>query len=123
LDLLNSISKLVGSDIQTNDSMDMPNVFLGKSEDGRKSLVMEANTRTALRSGEYVMIPPYKCPVVNNDVNIELGNGTDFQLFNVKNNPGQTNYLAHREPELLQKLIEEFEPSEELNMESISNLS
>lgn len=109
LDLLNSFSKLVGSNIMTNDGMDMLDVLLGKTKLGRNSLILEATTRTALRSGDFVMIPPYDGPAINKEVNIELGNSQEYQLYNLKVDPGQQNNLAITEPELLQQLIREFE--------------
>lgn len=109
LDLLNSFSTLVGSDIKTEDSVDMLDVLLGKSNTGRKDLILEATTRTALRSGDYIMIPPYDGPEVNELVNIEVGNFPEYQLYNITKDKGQNNNLAKQEPELLTKLIARFE--------------
>jgi arylsulfatase A-like enzyme len=109
LDLMNSFAKLVGSDIRTDDSMDMLEVLLGRSSEGREELILEATTRTALRSGEYILIPPYKGPEVNRDVNIELGNSDQFQLYNLKKDPGQQENLADVEQDLLEKLLVRFE--------------
>ncbi|WP_373493882.1 arylsulfatase [Aquiflexum sp.] len=109
LDLLNSFSTLVGSDIKTEDSMDILNVLLGKSTDGREEVILEATTRTALRSGDYIMIPPYDGPAVNTFVNIELGNDSEYQLYNIAQDPGQQNNLAEEESDVLKKLIARFE--------------
>jgi arylsulfatase A-like enzyme len=109
LDLLTSLSRLVGSDIKTDDSMEMLDILLGNSNEGRNSLVIEATTRTALRSGNYIMIPPYNGPEINNEVNIELGNSKEFQLYNLKLDEGQKKNIAKDEPGLLEKLIKEFE--------------
>ncbi|MFD2203731.1 sulfatase family protein [Shivajiella indica] len=109
LDFLTSFSKLVGSDIRTDDSMDMLSELLGKTQDGREELIIEATSRTALRYGDYVMIPPYDGPAIQNQVNIELGNDKEFQLYNLKNDIGQNNNLAASEPELLEKLKKRFE--------------
>ena len=109
LDLLTSFSTLVGSDIRTDDSQDMLEVLLGKSDQGRNDLILEATTRTALRSGDYIMIPPYKGPKVNDLVNIELGNDTEYQLYNIKEDQGQQTNLAEKQPEVLNKMIARFE--------------
>lgn len=109
LDLLNSFSTLVGSEIKTEDGMDMLDVLLGKSKVGREDLVLEATTRTALRTGDYIMIPPYDGPAVNTLVNIELGNDKGYQLYNLKTDIGQRNNLASSEPELLEKLKKRFQ--------------
>lgn len=108
LDLLTSISKMVGSDIRTDDSQDMLDVLMGYAAVGREELILEATTKTALRSGDYIMIPPYKGPAVNQMVNIELGNDSQYQLYNIKQDPGQTNNLAVSEGEILEKMIARF---------------
>ena len=56
-----------------------------------------------------IMIPPYKGPALNTFVNIELGNDSEYQLYNIKNDLGQMNNLAASEPELLEKLKQKFE--------------
>lgn len=109
LDLLTSFAKLVGSNIKTDDSLDMLEVLLGKSDQGRDDLILEATTRTALRSGDYIMIPPYDGPKVNDLVNIELGNDDEYQLYNITEDQGQQKNLAEKEPELLNKMIARFE--------------
>jgi arylsulfatase A-like enzyme len=109
LDLLTSLATLVGSDIRADDSMDMLSVLMGESKTGREEFILEASTRTALRSGDYVMIPPYDGPAVQTQVNIELGNDKDYQLYNLKTDIGQQNNIARTEPELLEKLIKRFE--------------
>jgi arylsulfatase A-like enzyme len=109
LDLLSSFASLVGSDIRTDDSMDILDALLGKSKAGRTEVILEATTRTALRSGDYIMIPPYSGPKVNTSVNIELGNDAEYQLYNIVLDQGQQQNIADKEPELLKKLIARFE--------------
>lgn len=109
VDLLSSFAALTGSEVRGQDSKDLLNVFLGKSQEGREELVLEATTRTALRKGDWVMIPPYKGPAVNQSVNIELGNSDQFQLYNLKDDLGQQNNLAGSHPEKLQEMISAFE--------------
>jgi len=109
MDLLSSLAKLSGSDVRTDDSEDMLDVFLGKSSQGRDELIVEATTRTALRKGDWIMIPPYNGPAIQKKVNIELGNSKDYQLYNLKDDLGQQNNLASLEPEKLQELIKIFE--------------
>lgn len=108
LDLLSSLAKLVGSETRVPDSKELLDVLLGKSQAGREEMVLEAISRTALRKGDWVMIPPYKGPAVQNQVNIELGNSSEFQLYNVKDDIGQQNNLAKTNPEKLQEMISDF---------------
>ena len=55
------------------------------------------------------MIPPYKGPAVNEKVQIELGNDSDFQLYNLAEDIGQQKNLANNQPEKLQEMLTAFE--------------
>lgn len=108
IDLLASLAKLVGVKAAPTDSQDLLKVLLGESQKGRKDLVLEANSRTALRHGDWAMIPPYKGPAVSKNTNIELGNSPDFQLYNLKDDVGQKQNLAKSDPKELKKLLSIF---------------
>lgn len=109
LDLLSSLAQLVGSDVRTDDSLPLMDLLMGKSDQGRDELVIEATSRTAYKKGDWVMIPPYKGPASNDNVKIELGNDSDFQLYNLAEDIGQQNNLAESQPEKLQELLTAFE--------------
>ena len=109
IDYLSSIAALVGNPSRGEDSEELLSVLLGESDEGRSELILEATTRTALRQGNWVLIPPYQGPAVNKMVNIELGNSQDFQLYNLETDLGQQQNLAASEPEKLQELIAVFE--------------
>ncbi len=94
IDIFSSLATLVGSELRGQDSQDLLDVFMGKSQTGRDDLVLEATTRTALRKGSWVMIPPYKGPAKNDRVNIELGNDPDYQLYNLATDLAQQENLA-----------------------------
>lgn len=108
LDLFSSIAQLTGSDKRGPDSHELMDVFLGKSKQGRTELILEATSRTALRLGDWVMIPPYNSPPINEMVNIELGNSSEFLLYNLKDDLGQQENLSKSEPEKLQELLKVF---------------
>jgi len=108
MDIMASIAKLVGTEENSTDSKEYLDVLLGKSDIGRESLVIEATSRTALRKGDWLMIPPYKGPEVNKETNIELGNAADFQLYNLKEDIGQQNNLAESNPEKLKEMLDAF---------------
>jgi len=108
IDIFNSLAALVGSDERTADGEDFSEVFLGKVDKGRESLILEATSRTAFRKGDWVLIPPYKGPAVNKMVNIELGNDAEFQLYDLSTDIGQVNNLAKENPEKLKELLEDF---------------
>ena len=109
VDLLSSLAALVGSDIKGQDSKQLLGDFLGAESKGRENLIIEATSRTAFREGNWVMIPPYSGPVVFKDVNIEIGNSKEFQLYNLKDDIGQQNNLAESNYEKLQEMIRAFE--------------
>jgi arylsulfatase A-like enzyme len=109
LDLLSSLAELVGSDVRTDDSLPLMDLLMGKSDQGRDELVIEATSRTAFKKGDWVMIPPYKGPARNDRVKIELGNDSNFQLYNLAQDIGQQNNLADSQPEKLQEMLTAFE--------------
>ncbi|TDB67461.1 sulfatase family protein [Arundinibacter roseus] len=122
IDLLASLAALVGSNAKTVDSENLLDTFLGKSTVGRQELILEATSRTALRKGDWAMIPPYKGPARNNEVKIELGNSSDYQLYNLKNDPGQTSNLAKTEPEKLKEMIDTYQKIRGAGAGKIENL-
>ncbi len=108
IDIMASIGTLIGTDIENTDSQKMWNVLSGQSDQGRNSLIIEATTRTAYKQGDWVMIPPYGGPEVLEQVNIEIGNSSNYQLYNLKDDKSQQNNLANSKPEKLQELIKAF---------------
>jgi len=84
-------------------------VFFNNKGDGRDELVLEATTRTAFRSGNWVMIPPYPGPAKNYNVDIELGNSKEYLLFNLESDLSQQNNLANSNPEKLQEMISRYQ--------------
>ncbi|UJH68790.1 arylsulfatase [Allomuricauda sp. SCSIO 65647] len=110
MDLLASIAKLIGmEEVNISDSKNVLNALLGTSDKGRDNLVLEATSRTALRSGNWLMIPPYHGVAINKNVGIELGNSTEYQLYNLKDDLGQQYDLAQSHPEKLAEMIKTFE--------------
>ncbi len=109
MDLLASFAALTGQQVDQVDSQNLLDVFLGESDQGRTELVLEATSRTALRKGDWVMIPPHTGPQRNQQVNIELGNEKEYQLFNLAEDIGQRNNLAETEPEKLQEMINRYD--------------
>ena len=109
LDLLSSLAQLVGSEVRTEDSLPLLELLMGQSNYGRKEMVIEATSRTAFKRGDWVMIPPYDGFAVNDKVKIELGNDSEFQLYNLSNDVGQQNNLALQNPKKLQQMLLAFE--------------
>jgi len=109
VDLLSSLASLVGSQEGGTDSKDLIKVFLGEDDQGREELILEASTRTALRKGDWKMIPPYGGRAINRSVNIELGNSDEYQLYHLEPDLGEQNNLAGDNEEKLQEMMAAFE--------------
>ena len=109
IDFLNSFSTLVGSDINSSDGVDLSDVFFNNKGGGRDELVLEATTRTAFRSGNWVMIPPYPGPAKNYNVDIELGNSKEYLLFDLESDLSQQNNLANSNPKKLKEMINRYQ--------------
>jgi len=72
-------------------------------------LVVEATSRTTLRKGDWALIPPYNGPAINEMVNIELGNSSSFQLYNLNEDLGQQKNIAGEKPEKRNEMVKTFE--------------
>ena len=104
VDLLTSLAQLIGSESKTKDSENMLNELLGKSNKGRDHIVLEAIGKTALRQGNWALIPPYEGPAVINRVNNETGNDSVWQLYNLETDLGQQENVVKEHPEKLAEL-------------------
>lgn len=122
IDLLESLAALVGSEVKTDDSQNLLDVLMGQSQQGREDVVLEATSRTAYKKGDWAMIPPYKGPQVEKNVNIELGNLKEYQLYNLKEDPSQENNLADSNPEKLAEMIQGYEAIRGQNNRQIQQL-
>ncbi len=109
IDLPASLASLAGTGFEGKDSRNLLDVFLGKSNKGRENLVLEASGRTALRQGNWVLIPPYKGQAMNKSVNIELGNAPEYQLFNLGDDIGQQRNLAKENTEKVKEMAKTLE--------------
>lgn len=108
VDLLSSLAALVNSEKKGADSKNLLNAFMGNNYKGREELIIEASSKTALRKNNWVLIPPYPGPARNAEVNIELGNSQEYQLFNLKDDPGQQNNLAKSNRDKLKEMIDTY---------------
>ena len=122
LDLFSSLASLTGSDLRADDSIDLLDTFMGNSDLGREELILEATTRTALRSGDWVMIPPYNGPAKLEAVNIEIGNGNQYQLYDLSQDISQQINLAESNPEKLNEMILRFKEIRGERYEKVKNI-
>nr|WP_319273244.1 arylsulfatase [uncultured Draconibacterium sp.] len=109
LDILASIAKLTNAEADSTDSQELLEVLMGTSDKGREELVLEASTRTAFRKGNWLMIPPYNGQAIATQVNIELGNSPEFQLYDLDGDLGQQENLAKTNAEQLEAMINHYQ--------------
>ncbi len=109
VDLLSSLASLIGSQLRSEDGVELLSEFMGQEDQGRTNLILEATSRTAFRQGDWVMIPPFDGPAIAKNVNIELGNADEYQLYNLKDDLGEQHNLAESNKEKLEEMVSAFE--------------
>jgi arylsulfatase A-like enzyme len=113
VDLIASFAKLTNQKLPANaapDSQELLEVWLGKSPNGRTSLVEQGLGGLAIISGDWKYIAPSNGPGLMRDKNMETGNSKGPQLYNLKEDIGETKNLASVYPDKvleLSKLLEE----------------
>ncbi len=108
LDIMGSVASLVKQPLPEGlDTHDYLKVFTGKSKKGRKAIILEAQGRVALRSGDWVYIPAYKGPERNITEN-ELGNLPEGGLFNIKKDAAQLTNLIDKDTKKAAQMKELF---------------
>jgi arylsulfatase A-like enzyme len=85
------------------DSFDILASLLGKSKEGRYHLVEHAESLSIIK-GNWKYIEPSNKPKINRRVNIELGNDSIPQLYNLKEDLGEKNNVATEHPEVAKEL-------------------
>lgn len=107
IDLMASFSSLLNRKIPLGDgadSKDMLNALLGKSTKGRTELVEQGLQTLAIVKDDWKYIEPGNGPAMDLLTNIELGNHSQPQLYNLKNDIGEKNNLALKYPEKVKEL-------------------
>ncbi|MDR6241768.1 sulfatase family protein [Aureibacter tunicatorum] len=109
VDIFASLACLTGSSEKAIDSQNMLDVFLGRSDNGRKNLMIESQFNKAYRSEGWVLIPPHKGRNFLKKKGIETGISNEYQLYNIIKDPGQKLNLAKSKTKVLKKMINEYE--------------
>lgn len=108
VDLFASLASLAGSEAKSIDSENLLQVLMGEEKPGRSELILEATGRTALRKGDWVLIPPHEGRALASEVNIELGNAPEYQLYYLDEDLGEQHNLASSHQEKLEEMIATF---------------
>ncbi len=106
VDLLASLAALTGQTLPGEaapDSFNQLTALLGQSKTGRPYVIEHAGTLAITQQG-WKYIAPGKGQKVDRFTNTELGNDPDPQLYNLREDPGEKNNLAAKEPERVRAL-------------------
>ncbi len=108
IDLIASIATLTGQELPRNDAPDSfthLDALLGKDRKGRDWLIEHsANGRLSIIRGDWKYIEPGPGPRIAVNTNIELGNDTLPQLYNLRDDIGEQVNLASANPAKLEEL-------------------
>ncbi len=108
VDFISSFAAMVGVNLDEGDGPDSRNlcdVLTGKTEQDRDQLVEHnVNGTLSLIKGNWKYIEPSRARRISRNTNIELGNDTVPQLYNLEEDIGEKNNLATDYPEKVEEL-------------------
>jgi arylsulfatase A-like enzyme len=113
VDLYASLANLVGQQVAPGDATDSENyldAWLGRTEKGREYMLEEAYT-FALRKGDWKYIRPQagETPDWMKNKKVNSGLTDEIQLYNLKNDLGETKNIASDHPEIVQELSQKLD--------------
>ncbi len=106
IDLIASMGALVGQSVdvaQAKDSENQLATWTGQTKLGRSHVIEQAGS-LAIRQGDWKYISTSKGPAFNAFVQIELGNNSLDQLYQLSQDPAEKVNVAKENPEKLQEL-------------------
>ncbi|MEJ2701945.1 MAG: sulfatase-like hydrolase/transferase [Sedimentisphaerales bacterium] len=106
IDFTASFADLTGRKLARDaapDSFDVLSALLGRTSTGRDHLVEHAGT-LSLIEGHWKYIEPNKGPRINRNVNIELGNDPQPQLYDLEKDIGEKHNVAAEHPDIVKEL-------------------
>ena len=106
VDFMATFAALTGRKLAPDDapdSFDILAALLGKSSVGREHLVEHAGILSLIK-GNWKYIEPGKTPKINKNTNTELGTDPKPQLYNLRDDLGETNDVASEHPEVVKEL-------------------
>jgi arylsulfatase A len=113
IDFLASFAKLTQQVLPANAAPDSQNILdalLGRSNKGRTDLIVQGlGEGLAIIQGDWKYIAPSNGTAVLKETNIETGNNKSPQLYNLKNDMGETQNLADKYPDKVKELAQLLE--------------
>jgi arylsulfatase A-like enzyme len=108
VDLVSSLAALTGQRLDSDaapDSLNQLGALLGESKTGRPYVIEHAGVLSVVQDG-WKLIQPSHLPKFQKNTNTELGNDTEPQLYNLRDDPGERNNLASQEPDRVRRLTD-----------------
>ncbi len=106
IDFMASLASLSGVALDLDaapDSHDVLPALLGDSPDGRDHLVEQAGPLSIVQ-GRWKLVEAHEGPAVNRQVNIELGNAAEPQLYDLQADPSERQNVAAAHPDVVNEL-------------------
>lgn len=108
VDLYRSLAQIAGAELsqgEAMDSQDMSRALLGRDKRGRDYLIKHAGTLSITRGDwKYIKAVPGVTYTYNKYTDTELGTSQQPQLYNIKDDIGETTNLADRYPKIVEEL-------------------
>lgn len=107
VDFFASFAKLTKQSLKKKvapDSYDVWNALIGKSKEGRTILVEHARGLAVVQNN-WKYIEPNNGNAYDSNTNTQLGNSPEPQLYDLKNDLGETKNLAAQHPEKVKELV------------------
>jgi arylsulfatase A-like enzyme len=111
VDLMATLSELTGQHLPEDsapDSFNSLQVWLGNTHVNRSYVIQGSGGTQSLVTGDWKYITPGKGARYNPQVNIELGNDSIPQLYNLSLDTKEKNNVAKEQPEILEKLTSQL---------------
>lgn len=106
VDMLACLAALTNQQLPANeagDSFNTLDILLGKSGKNREYVIEQANALSIIK-GNWKYIEPNNGQAINKQVNIELGNLSTPQLYNLQQDIGEKHNLAEKNPDIVKSL-------------------
>ncbi|MEI7830681.1 MAG: arylsulfatase [Prolixibacteraceae bacterium] len=116
IDLIGTLAGIIGKSLPSGsapDSYNEASVWMGKSSKNRNGVIEQSPGTLAILDRNYKYIVPSEGPIRDSSTKTELGNNTDPQLYNLKEDLGEQKNLADHYPAKVRVLSEKLKDFKE----------